>query len=94
MALAMNVTIHPVKRKREDALVSTFESLSEASPSRVYRHGDLVSVGDAIQVGDQGSFLRGHGTRVTEDNAALRATVCGTVERVNRLVTVRPVRRR
>ena len=92
MALAMNVTIHPVKRKREDALVSTFESLSEASPSRVYRHGDLVSVGDAIQVGDQGSFLRGHGTRVTEDNAALRATVCGTVERVNRLVTVRPVR--
>ena len=37
-------------------------------------------------------FLRGHGTRVAEGR--LLATVCGTVERVNKLVSVRPLRTR
>jgi len=37
-------------------------------------------------------FLRGHDTRVTDSR--LLATVCGTVERVNKLVSVRPLRTR
>jgi exosome complex component RRP4 len=37
-------------------------------------------------------FLRGHGTRVADGR--LLATVCGTVERVNKLVSVRPLRTR
>ena len=36
--------------------------------------------------------LRGHGTRVADGR--LLATVCGTVERVNKLVSVRPLRTR
>ncbi len=39
------------------------------------------------------SFLcRGHGTQVIDDR--LQATVCGVVNRVNKLVTVRPLHRR
>ena len=37
--------------------------------------------------------VRGHGTRVDE-RGVLRATVCGSVERVNKLITVRPVKSR
>ena len=36
--------------------------------------------------------FRGHGTQVVEDR--LQATVCGVVDRVNKLVTVRPLHRR
>ena len=39
-------------------------------------------------------FLRGHGTQVVDDGGRLVATVCGTVERVNKLVSVRPLRSR
>ena len=35
---------------------------------------------------------RGHGTQVVDDR--LQATVCGVVDRVNKLVTVRPLHRR
>lgn len=35
---------------------------------------------------------RGHGTQVVDDQ--LQATVCGIVDRVNKLVTVRPLHRR
>jgi hypothetical protein len=37
-------------------------------------------------------YRRGHGTQVTEET--LQATVCGVVDRVNKLVTVRPLHRR
>lgn len=37
-------------------------------------------------------FLQGHGTQVVDGR--LMATVCGTVERVNKLVSVRPLRSR
>lgn len=39
-----------------------------------------------------GSNCRGHGTRVSQDQ--LVATVCGIVERVNKLITVRSLHRR
>ena len=56
----------------------------------------LVCAGDAIETGDvegDGTFLRGHGTRTGADGT-LRATICGVVERVNKLVTVRPLKSR
>lgn len=52
----------------------------------------LVAPGDTIDVRGQGGFLRGHGTQVEEGE--LKATVCGTVEKVNKLVTVLPLRGR
>jgi len=50
----------------------------------------FVNVGDTIQVDHEAGFLRGHGTQVV--NGELLATVCGIVERVNKLVSVRPLR--
>ncbi|XP_024372197.1 exosome complex component RRP4 homolog isoform X1 [Physcomitrium patens] len=52
----------------------------------------FVNVGDVIPVDHEAGFLRGHGTQPV--NEQLLATVCGVVERVNRLVSVRPLRAR
>ena len=53
----------------------------------------FVAPGDVIEGVDmEEGFLRGHGTAVV--NGRLTATLCGTVERVNKLVSVRPLRSR
>jgi exosome complex component RRP4 len=51
----------------------------------------VVTPGEPIDV--EAGFLRGHGTLVRHDGA-LVATVAGIVERVNKLVSVRPLRAR
>ena len=51
----------------------------------------VVSPGEPIPV--EPGFLKGHGTMVRADGA-LVATVAGVVERVNKLVSVRPLRAR
>ncbi|XP_025109724.1 exosome complex component RRP4-like [Pomacea canaliculata] len=50
----------------------------------------LVTPGDVI-TSDAG-FMRGHGTAMEEDR--LQATVAGMVERVNKLISVRPLKSR
>ncbi|CAM6090404.1 unnamed protein product [Calypogeia fissa] len=52
----------------------------------------LVNVGDTIPVDYESGFLRGHGTQLVDGK--LLATVCGVIERVNKLVSVRPLRAR
>ncbi|CAL5219144.1 g921 [Coccomyxa viridis] len=52
----------------------------------------MVCVGDRIDTDMQEGFLRGHGTQVLDGQ--LVATECGLVERVNKLVSVRPLRQR
>ncbi|MEW5298223.1 MAG: hypothetical protein WDW36_001370 [Sanguina aurantia] len=54
--------------------------------------GIHVCIGDVIDTGDQADFLRGHGTHVV--NGQLVATVCGVVQRVNKLITVAALRSR
>ena len=49
-----------------------------------------MTTGEKIAVGDAG-FLRGHGTHVASGDTELTATVTGFVERVNKLVSVRPL---
>ncbi|KAL3146314.1 hypothetical protein ABBQ32_003010 [Trebouxia sp. C0010 RCD-2024] len=51
-----------------------------------------VCVGDTIDTGQQEGFLRGHGTQVVDGN--LLATVCGVIQRVNKLISVVPVKAR
>ncbi|KAL3725526.1 hypothetical protein ACJRO7_030537 [Eucalyptus globulus] len=51
-----------------------------------------VTVADTIPVNYEDGFLKGHGT--TELNGEVVATVCGVVERVNKLVYVRTLRAR
>ena len=54
--------------------------------------GPYVVVGDEIRVDEQEGYLRGHGTQVVDGK--LRATVCGILEHVNKLVYVRPLKTR
>uniref|UniRef100_A0A7S1SQH6 Ribosomal RNA-processing protein 4 n=1 Tax=Tetraselmis chuii TaxID=63592 RepID=A0A7S1SQH6_9CHLO len=56
----------------------------------------FVAVGDTIDTDGLDGFLRGHGTHIVQRNGAdtLMATVCGVVERVNKLVSVRPLKSR
>ena len=53
----------------------------------------VVSPGEII-TRQSSNVLRGHGTYVDERDGTLRACVCGVVERVNKLITVRPLRSR
>lgn len=57
----------------------------------------IVAPGDVIHVDDSEdgstSFLRGHGTYVLNENK-LVASVAGVVERVNKLISVRPLKSR
>jgi exosome complex component RRP4 len=52
----------------------------------------VVVPGDILSADLSGGWLRGHGTFV--ENGSLLANVGGAVERVNRLVSVRPVQAR
>lgn len=51
-----------------------------------------VCVGDTIDTDQQEGFLRGHGTQVID--GILMATVCGVIQRVNKLISVVPVKAR
>lgn len=63
------------------------------SPPQVghLRHVPVVTSGTEIAV--ETGYVRGHGT-ILDSNGKLRATVSGTVERVNKLVAVRALRAR
>eukprot|EP00891_Asterochloris_glomerata_P000696 jgi/Astpho2/696/e_gw1.00013.94.1_t len=52
----------------------------------------FVCVGDTVDTDQQDGYLRGHGTQVVDGK--LQATVCGVVQRVNKLVSVIPLRSR
>ncbi|CAI5459043.1 unnamed protein product [Closterium sp. Yama58-4] len=55
------------------------------------RPSSIVAVGDALPIGADASFLRGHGTREGEEGQVC-ATVCGVVKRINRLLSVQPLK--
>ena len=51
-----------------------------------------VNTGDVITT--EVGFLRGHGTQLSDDQKELLATVSGFVEKVNKLISVRPLNSR
>lgn len=51
----------------------------------------LVNPGEIVTTDQQ--FMRGHGTYVAEENTVL-SSVAGTVERVNKLLSVKPLKAR
>ncbi len=70
---------------------------SDATGDHLVAHADrygsnLVLPGDAIPA--EPGTLRGHGTLLRKSDGALVATVAGVVERVSKLVSVRPLRAR
>lgn len=58
---------------------------NEEAPPRIYTPGEEIS--------NQPDFLRGHGTYVDDENT-LRASVAGVLEKVNKLISIRPLKAR
>ncbi|KAL2650698.1 hypothetical protein R1flu_018826 [Riccia fluitans] len=87
----------PMRRTHFRLSPSQKERLSQAQERCREAAGSVhasafVNVGDTILVDYENGFLRGHGTQLVDGQ--LLATVCGVVERVNKLVSVRPLRAR
>ena len=64
---------------------------ASAAPQRSTGDAACAMPGDIVSTED--GALRGHGTRIADDGS-LVATVCGVVERVNKLASVRPLNSR
>lgn len=85
----------PIKVRAHDK-DSSIELIEEAFSQETTTSAPsaCVVVGDEIEVEDQqDGFLRGHGTKSLPDGR-LVATLCGVVQRVNKLVYVRPLKSR
>jgi len=86
------VTFDRTKRDDERALKRAREAMRMASRKAT---NAIVCPGECVpNVDAEEGFLRGHGTRASEDGARLIATVAGVVERVNKLVSVRALKTR
>ena len=70
-------------------------ALEHAPIPNAVRASVFVAPGDEIPgVDAEDGFLRGHGTRTSSCGEKLIATTAGVVERVNKLVSVRPLKSR
>eukprot|EP00877_Chromochloris_zofingiensis_P000115 jgi/Chrzof1/10103/Cz04g27050.t1 len=84
----MSVTVRSFEPASNIKLIgATLKHVAVGLPAAAF-----VCVGDTIDTDEQEGFLRGHGTQVLDGH--LVATVCGVVERVNRLVYVKPLKSR
>ncbi|KAK8663787.1 hypothetical protein V6N13_083592 [Hibiscus sabdariffa] len=80
----------PLSQTQRIRLQRAFEKLQSLSSKA--NSDASVTVADTIPVNYEDAFLKGHGT--TDLNGELVATVCGVVERINKLVYVRGLRAR
>ncbi|PWN47812.1 hypothetical protein IE53DRAFT_375907 [Violaceomyces palustris] len=55
---------------------------------------DLTIACTGESIASSQTFMRGHGSYLDQETSSILSSVCGTVERVNKLVSVRPVRTR
>ncbi|KAF5731502.1 exosome complex component RRP4 [Tripterygium wilfordii] len=83
----LQVSLNQTQKIRLQRALQQLESLS----SKVNVNAS-VTVADTIPVNFEDNILKGHGT--VERDGELVATLCGVVERVNKLVYVRPLRSR
>ncbi|KAK9137127.1 hypothetical protein Sjap_007721 [Stephania japonica] len=79
----------PLNQTQKIRLQTALQKLQDLS-SKVDH--SIVAVADTISVNHDDGFLKGHGT--TELDGEVVATVCGVVERVNKLVYVRALKPR
>ncbi|KAL7151333.1 hypothetical protein ABFS83_04G023600 [Erythranthe nasuta] len=83
----LQLSLSKGQKLRLERALEKLESLSSKSNSDA-----SVTVADDIAVNNEDAILKGHGT--TELDGRLVATLCGVVERVNKLVYVRSLRAR
>ncbi|KAJ3680231.1 hypothetical protein LUZ60_016509 [Juncus effusus] len=84
----LHLTLNQTQRVRLQAALDKLESL--AAPTAAAAAS--VTVADTIPVNHEDNILKGHGT--SELDGEVVATLCGVVERVNKLVYVRALRSR
>ncbi|CAN6249396.1 unnamed protein product [Urochloa humidicola] len=83
----LHPSLNQTQRVRLDAALHELESLVPAAASAA-----AVTVADTIPVNQEDNILKGHGT--SDQDGEVVATLCGVVERVNKLVYVRTLRAR
>jgi exosome complex component RRP4 len=87
MREASQIPLNQTQKLRLQIALQKLESLSSKANSNT-----SVTVADSIPVNLEDGVLKGHGT--SELNGEVVATICGVVERVNKLVYVRGLRAR
>ncbi|KAH6811096.1 ribosomal RNA processing 4 [Perilla frutescens var. frutescens] len=83
----LQLSLNKGQKLRLERAIEQLESLSSKANSDA-----SVIVADDISVNYEDAILKGHGT--AEMDGRVVATLCGVVERVNKLVYVRPLRAR
>lgn len=83
----IKLSLNQTQKIRLQRAIEKLESLSSKANSNA-----SVSVADSIPVNYEDGVLKGHGT--LDLNGEVIATVCGVIERVNKLVYVRSLRAR
>uniref|UniRef100_A0A0D9W783 S1 motif domain-containing protein n=1 Tax=Leersia perrieri TaxID=77586 RepID=A0A0D9W783_9ORYZ len=80
-------SLNQTQRVRLDAALNELQTIAPSGASAA-----AVTVADTIPVNDEDNILKGHGT--SDQDGEVVATLCGVVERVNKLVYVRTLRAR
>ncbi|KAA8543196.1 hypothetical protein F0562_021309 [Nyssa sinensis] len=83
----LQLSLNQTQKLRLERALEKLESLSSKANTNA-----SVTVADTIPVNYEDGVLKGHGTSELEGEVV--ATLCGLVERVNKLVYVRPLRAR
>lgn len=83
----LQLSLNKGQKLRLERAIERLESLSSKSNSDA-----SVIVADEISVNYEDAILKGHGT--ADMDGRVVATLCGVVERINKLVYVRPLRAR
>uniref|UniRef100_A0A0E0HVX1 S1 motif domain-containing protein n=1 Tax=Oryza nivara TaxID=4536 RepID=A0A0E0HVX1_ORYNI len=79
----LQLSLNQTQRVRLEAALDELQTVAPAA---------AVTVADTIPVNDEDNILKGHGT--SDQDGEVVATLCGVVERVNKLVYVRTLRAR
>ncbi|CAH9136413.1 unnamed protein product [Cuscuta epithymum] len=87
MKRGLQISLNKTQKIRLERAVELLESFSSKTNSNA-----SVTVSDVIPIDCEDGVLKGHGT--TEMDGHIVATLCGVVERVNKLVYVRSLRAR
>ncbi|KAL3531384.1 hypothetical protein ACH5RR_010706 [Cinchona calisaya] len=87
MIRGLQLSLNKTQKLRLESALEQLESLSSKTNTNA-----SVAVADTIPVNYEDGVLKGHGTSEMEGQVV--ATVCGVVERVNKLVYVRALRAR
>ncbi|XP_058082758.1 exosome complex component RRP4 homolog [Magnolia sinica] len=87
--ILQQLSLNQTQKIRLEAALQQLEESSKASSSS---SSAIITVADTIPVNHEDGVLKGHGT--SELDGEVVATLCGVLERVNKLVYVRALRAR